>query len=98
MRRGCSSTRARPSRSTKARGTWRQTVILEAYNRAINTFGRDAFNAVMRWISVVSGHGIGKTATLCTIALHFLICLPGARIGATANSENQLKDIFLKEL
>jgi hypothetical protein len=32
------------------------------------------------------------------IALHFLTCFFGAQIGATANSENQLKDIFLKEL
>lgn len=80
------------------RYTWQQTLVLEAYNRALNTFDRDSFDVVKRWITVVSGHGIGKTAAESTIALHFLICFPGAQIGATANSENQLKDIFLKEL
>lgn len=81
-----------------SRYTWQQTVILEAYNRALNTFDRDSFDVVKRWISTVSGHGIGKTATMATVALHFLVCFPGAQIGVTANSENQLKDIFLKEL
>lgn len=80
------------------RYTWQQTVTLEAYNRAINTFDKDNFDAGKRWITVRSGHGTGKTASICTISLHFLICFFGAQIGATANSENQLKDIYLKEL
>ena len=79
------------------RFTWQQTIILEAYNRAINTFDKDSFDPIKRWITVRSGHGIGKTATMSVISLHFLICFFGAQIGATANSENQLKDIFLKE-
>jgi len=80
------------------RYTWQQTVALEAYNRALNTFDKDSFDVAKRWISVKSGHGIGKTAFLCTVSLHFLICFFGAQIGATANTEQQLKDIFLKEL
>lgn len=80
------------------RFTWQQTVIIEGYNRAVNTFGKDSFDAKQRWITVRSGHGIGKTATMSVIALHFLLCFFGAQIGATANSESQLKDIFLKEL
>lgn len=80
------------------RYTWQQTVALEAYNRAVNTFDKDSFDMVKRWISIRSGHGIGKTALLSTISLHFLICFFGAQIGATANTEQQLKDIFLKEL
>lgn len=80
------------------RFTWQQTIVLEAYNRGINTFDKDSFDVSKRWISVVAGHGIGKTAIESVIALHFLTCFFGAQIGATANSENQLKDVFLKEL
>lgn len=79
------------------RFTWQQTVILTAYNRAINTFGQDAYESFMRNISVRSGHGIGKTAAMSVIALHFLICYPGAQIGFTANTEQQVEDIFMKE-
>lgn len=80
------------------RYTWQQTVELEAYNRALNTFDKDSFDAVQRWITIRSGHGTGKTAFLSTVSLHFLLCFFGAQIGATANTEQQLKDIFLKEL
>lgn len=79
------------------RFTWQQTVILEAYNRALRTFGRDSFDAIKRWITVRSGHGIGKTATMSVVAIHFLWCFPGAQIGMTANSEQQVEDIFMKE-
>lgn len=40
--------------------TWQQTVILTAYNRAIATFDKDSYDIRERFISVVSGHGIGK--------------------------------------
>ena len=79
------------------RFTWQQTVILEAYNRALRTFGKDSFDAIKRWITVRSGHGIGKTATMSVVAIHFLWCFPGAQIGMTANSEQQVEDIFMKE-
>lgn len=77
--------------------TWQQTVTLTAYQRALDTFDKDSFDKIARYISVVSGHGTGKTSTECVIALHFLICFFGAQIGVTANTEQQLKDIFLKE-
>lgn len=80
------------------RYTWQQTVELTAYQRALNTFGKDSFDATARWISITSGHGTGKTAFISTVALHFLISFFGAQIGATSNTEQQLKDIFLKEL
>lgn len=80
------------------RFTWQQTIELEAYNRAINTFDKDSFDMNKRWITIKSGHGIGKTSFLSVASLHFLICYFGAQIGVTANSEDQLKDIFLKEL
>lgn len=81
----------------KTRLTWQQTVILTAYNRALQTFGMDSYVEVERWISTLSGHGIGKTACQNIIAHHFLTCFPGCQIGVTANTEQQIKDIFLKE-
>lgn len=80
------------------RFTWQQTVKLTAYNRAINTFNRDAYDMALRWITTRSGHGTGKTASTSIIALHFLLCFPGAQVGMTANSEQQVQDIFMKEL
>lgn len=80
------------------RFTWQQTVELTAYNRAVNTFNHDSYDPLARWISIRSGHGIGKTSFLAIISLHFLICFFGGQIGVTANTEDQLKDIFLKEL
>lgn len=88
--------------SFKAQGsgflTWQQTLTLTAYQRALDTFDQDSYAAFLRYISIVSGHGTGKTASLAIIALHFLITMPGAQVGATANTEDQLKEIFLKEL
>ena len=77
--------------------TWQQTVTLTAYNRALWTFGMDTYELNKRWITVRSGHGTGKTTTEAIIALHFLICLHGSQIGMTANTEQQVSDIFLKE-
>lgn len=77
--------------------TWQQTVFLEAYRRAIMTFGKDSFREAARWITVRSGHGIGKTSTLAIISIHFLICFDGAQIGMTANTEQQVEDVFMKE-
>lgn len=78
--------------------TWQQTITLEAYNRAINTFGKDSFDDSARWITTRSGHGTGKTATMSVIALHFLWCFAGCQIGMTANTDQQVNDIFMKEL
>lgn len=80
-----------------SRFTWQQTLMLEAYNRATRTFGKDSFDAVKRWITTRSGHGVGKTSVMAVVAIHFLWCFPGAQIGMTANSEQQVEDIFMKE-
>lgn len=77
--------------------TAQQTIILEGYDRAINTFERDSYDAARRWLTTRSGHGIGKTSCMAVIAIHFLWCLPGAQIGMTANTEQQVEDIFMKE-
>lgn len=79
------------------RFTWQQTVILEAYNRALQTFGKDAYDLKDRFISVVSGHGIGKTSVLSIISMHFMFSFFGAQGSISANTETQIKDIFLKE-
>lgn len=79
------------------RFTWQQTVILEAYNRAIDTFGKDSYDLKLRFISVASGHGIGKTAILSIISMHFMLSYFGAQGSVSANTETQIKDIFLKE-
>lgn len=85
------------SRYRGSRLTWQQTVELEAYQRGIDTFDKDNFNLASRWITIRSGHGIGKTSFLSIASLHFMVCFFGAQIGVTANTEDQLKDIFLKE-
>lgn len=77
--------------------TWQQTVKLEAYNRGLATFGRDSYDATRRRISTRSGHGVGKTGTTAVIAIHFLLCFFGAQIGMTANTDQQIGDIFMKE-
>jgi hypothetical protein len=79
------------------RFTWQQTVKLTAYNRALSTFDKDSFDTTWRWITTRSGHGVGKTASTAVIAIHFLLCFPGAQIGMTSNSEQQVEDIFMKE-
>lgn len=80
------------------RFTWMQTVILTAYQRGIETFGKDSYAEALRWITVRSGHGIGKTGSESIICLHFLVCFDGSQIGMTANTEQQVQDIFMKEL
>lgn len=79
------------------RFTWQQTVTLEAYNRAINTFGKDAYDLKSRFITIVSGHGVGKTSILSVISMHFMLSYFGAQGSVSANTETQIKDIFLKE-
>lgn len=79
------------------RFTFQQTIILTAYNRALATFGKDSFDTALRWITTRSGHGIGKTGTQSVIAIHFLFAFPGAQVGMTANTEQQIEDVFMKE-
>lgn len=80
------------------RFTWQQTVMLTAYQRAIDTFDQDAYDTALRTISGRSGHGIGKTAVEAVISIHVLTTMFGACVGATANTSDQLQDILLKEI
>ena len=78
--------------------TWQQTVIIEAYQRALETFDQDSFDAILRQITVASGNGISKSSTMSIIIIHFLYCFDGSNIGVTANTENQVKDVIMKEI
>lgn len=78
--------------------TWQQTLTLTAYNRALQTFDKPSFEQAMRYITVVSGHGTGKTRTISVIALHFLTCFFGSQCGMTSNTDAQVNDVFMKEV
>lgn len=71
--------------------TWQQTLVLFGLEKALRG------DIPMR-ISIVSGHGIGKTALLSWLVLWFLWVHPMAQIGATAPSSDQLYDVLWKEL
>jgi len=81
----------------KKEWTWQQTIEFTAYNRALATFDKEEYEMYKRWITIKSGHGIGKTSAMSVISLHFMVCFFGSQIGVTANTADQLKDIFLKE-
>lgn len=71
--------------------TWQQWLILCAVKRGIT-------DKAARKISIVSGHGIGKDATLSLLILWYLFCHFDAQVGATAPTSEQIHDILWKEL
>ena len=71
--------------------TWQQHDVLLSLERAIRGEGS-------RRISVRSGHGIGKSATLSWIILWFLFCFKDAQIPCTAPTSEQMHDVLWKEL
>lgn len=71
--------------------TWQQWLILLSVERAI--IGQSS-----KKISVVSGHGIGKDATLSWLTLWYLFCHLNAQVGATAPTSEQIHDILWKEI
>lgn len=71
--------------------TWQQWVILLAVERAIKKVAPE-------FISIASGHGIGKTSTLSWLILWGLFCYKESQIPCTANTQQQLYDIMWKEL
>jgi len=80
--------------------TWQQELVIEAYQRALDTFDKpwkEEYTKI-RQISVVSGHGIGKSSISAMISLHFILTKQKCNIGATANTADQLEDVFMKEI
>ena len=50
------------------------------------------------WVSVKSGHGVGKTSSLACLALWFLCCFDDAKVPITSPSKEQLKSTLWGEL
>jgi hypothetical protein len=71
--------------------TWQQALILTGVDKAIKG------DAPLR-ISIVSGHGIGKSMTLSILILWFLFVHPEAQVACTSPGQQQLYDILWKEI
>lgn len=71
--------------------TWQQTLVLFGIEKAIRG------DVPMR-ISIVSGHGIGKTAMLSWLILWFLWVHPMCQIASTSPSKEQMYDVLWKEI
>lgn len=71
--------------------TWQQALILVGIEKAMS-------GGVPRKISVVSGHGIGKSATCSWIVLWFLYCFYDSQVPVTAPTSSQMHDVLWKEL
>ena len=71
--------------------TWQQYLVLAGIEKAIR--------GEVPWrISIVSGHGIGKTALLSWIILWFLFTHPMAKQATTSPSKEQMYDVLWSEL
>lgn len=71
--------------------TWQQWLILIAVERAIS-------GKASKRISVVSGHGTGKSATSSWLILWYLFSHKNAQVPCTAPTGEQMHDILWKEL
>lgn len=71
--------------------TWQQTLVLFGIEKAIRG------DIPMR-VSIVSGHGIGKTALLSWLILWFLYTHPYAKVASTSPSKEQMYDVLWSEL
>lgn len=71
--------------------SWQQALALYGVEKGILK------HCPMR-ISIVSGHGIGKTALLSWLILWFLFVHPDAQVACTSPSKEQMYDVLWKEL
>ncbi len=71
--------------------TWQQWMILRAVELAIA-------KVLPPKISVVSGHGTGKSCDVSWLLLWFLFCFKDAQIPCTAPTSSQMHDILWKEV
>lgn len=71
--------------------TWQQALILYGVDKAIR-------GDVPLRISIISGHGIGKSMTLSILILWFLFVHPDCQIACTSPGQQQLFDILWKEI
>lgn len=71
--------------------SWQQVLALLGIEKALR-------GEVPMRISIVSGHGIGKTALLSWLILWFLFVHPECQIACTSPSKEQMYDVLWKEL
>lgn len=71
--------------------TWQQWLIFLAVERGLAGLGP-------KRISVSSGHGTGKDASLSMLILWYLFCFKNAQVPCTAPSSEQMYDVLWKEL
>ncbi len=58
----------------------------------------DALKRPGAWVSVKSGHGVGKTSTLACLALWFISCFDDCKVPVTHPAREQLKSTLWPEL
>lgn len=71
--------------------TWQQSLVMYGIDKALR--GECSLR-----ISIVSGHGIGKSCLSAIIILWFLFIHPDCQIACTSPGQQQLYDILWKEL
>lgn len=71
--------------------TWQQTLALIGVQKALK-------GECSARISIVSGHGIGKSTLLSWLVLWFLFVHPASQVACTSPSAEQMYDVLWKEL
>lgn len=71
--------------------TWQQSLVLHGVDKAVR--GECSLR-----ISIVSGHGIGKSATISILILWFLFIHPDCQVACTSPGKEQMYDVLWKEL
>lgn len=71
--------------------TWQQALVCYGIDKALK-------GHVSLRISIVSGHGIGKSTLLSWLILWFLFVHPEAQVACTSPSKEQMYDVLWKEL
>lgn len=71
--------------------TWQQALVCHGIDKALK-------GEVPLRISIVSGHGIGKSMMLSLIILWFLFVHPDSQVACTSPGSEQLYDVLWKEL
>lgn len=71
--------------------TWQQTLALIGIEKALR-------GECSARISIVSGHGIGKSTLLSWVILWFLFCHPASQVACTSPGAEQMYDVLWKEL
>src|ERR1035437_7203505 len=71
--------------------TWQQSLALYGVDKALR-------KECSERISIVSGHGIGKSMMLSVLILWFLFVHPDCQIGCTSPGREQMYDVLWKEI